>query len=220
MSWYLRNVTDELLDCLFAIRTTGIIPISELDPSGTTYPVGAVWYEPTPWFVLTRLLARIDCRFSDYAFIDFGCGKGRTLLEARMFPFQEVAGIELSSELCAAAEKNICSARILPRRAHLTVVTRMDAQTFEFPLTPCILYFYDPFDAHCMRQLAERLQQSIRDHPRDVVIIFFTPCKNTSFYDVNSLHEISSGVLFVPFRGEREYAILRTKRSHVERIAP
>ena len=39
-------------------------------------------------------------------FVDFGCGKGRTLVVAAELGFAGVRGVEFAAELCESAEKN------------------------------------------------------------------------------------------------------------------
>jgi predicted O-methyltransferase YrrM len=72
-------------------------------------------YQPSPVYSLRRLLGRLAIRYRDYSFVDFGSGKGRTLLIASELPFKQVIGVEFGEELHLQAERNI--ARYGPRAA-------------------------------------------------------------------------------------------------------
>lgn len=43
----------------------------------------------------------------DYTFVEIGCGKGRSVIVGSEFPFKEIVGLELSSDLVRIARSNI-----------------------------------------------------------------------------------------------------------------
>jgi hypothetical protein len=54
-----------------------------------------------------RVLESFDIALEGLTFIDFGSGKGRTLLMASEYPFRQIIGLEFSPELHRIAESNI-----------------------------------------------------------------------------------------------------------------
>lgn len=52
-------------------------------------------------------LNRIPICHSDFIFMDFGSGKGRTLLLASEFPFKKIVGVEFCPELNRVARRNV-----------------------------------------------------------------------------------------------------------------
>src|SRR5204863_4068199 len=111
------------LDRSLGAETTRIVEIGALDIDSTN-AVHAVRYQPSAVELARRSLA--DCRidYSQYTFVDYGCGKGRVLLLAAQHPFQEVIGVEFAPELHKIAEANLEAARArvtatIPARAVL-----------------------------------------------------------------------------------------------------
>lgn len=197
-------------DLLFNVDTRGIVPLEELAIAAESREHG-VWYEPTPWFALSTLLRRLACDFRRYDFVDFGCGKGRTLIEAARFPFREVTGVEFAPALSTIAKANLHRARLLRRRAEAVRVVTEDALHYDLPRNPCVLYFYNPFKEQMMRRLAERVAASYAGRPRDLIAIFYARCEDRSFRELNFLAEVGAGSMSGPLGGRRmEYRILRS----------
>lgn len=96
--------------------------------------------------------------FASSTFIDYGCGKGRALLEAARFPFDRVIGVEFAAELVEIATRNrdiMAAKRALAAQVDILC---MDAAAFVPPDDrPLVIYFYDPFDDAVMAPVAGRL---------------------------------------------------------------
>ncbi len=206
-----NNTLSNALDLIFNVDTRGVTPIAELDIRAETREQG-FWYEATPWFSLSAILRRLDCNLDSYVFIDFGSGKGRTLIEAARFPFRAVIGVEFSPELCAVAEANLRRVRFFRRRAREVGVKCQDAAVFDLPRAPCILYFYNPFNADVMRMIAERIKASFKANPRDIVAVFYAENENDIFHSLSFMSEIDRGRIADAVTGRwREYSILRSR---------
>src|SRR5262249_42120032 len=128
----------------------------------------AVEYFATPTIVFRRALAALHIDPRRFVFVDYGCGKGRVLLQAARLPFQRVEGIELSAALHDAAVANIAQAKLkAPARVH-----HMDAVEYEPPAVPLVLYFFNPFGAPVLGQVLRRVEASLRAAPREVYAIY------------------------------------------------
>jgi hypothetical protein len=110
---------------------------------------------------------------SDYAFIDFGCGKGRLLLLAMALPFRSITGIELRRELCDQASSNLQTHRKAASRKLSCI--NIDAQEFEFPKEKMVLYFFNPFGEDVLRTVLKNLGRSLNSCFRDVIVVLDTP---------------------------------------------
>jgi hypothetical protein len=51
-------------------------------------------------------------------------------------------------------------------------VQTRDAATFDFPPTPLLLHLYHPFEPPLTAAVLDRLEQSVRNNPRPVVIAY------------------------------------------------
>ena len=132
-------------------------------------------YQPSPVYSLRRLLRRLDIRYPDFSFVDFGSGKGRTLLIASELPFRQVIGVEFGEELHAQAERNI--ACYGPRAAGKVTAVHVDATRFVLPDDDLVLYFFNPFNEHVLRRVLDNLIASLKTRPRKVILIYlYLPC--------------------------------------------
>lgn len=127
-------------------------------------------YQPSPVHSLRRLLRRLDIDYSTFTFIDFGSGKGRTLLVASELPFKQVIGVEFGQELHESAERNIA---LYGRRAADKVVSvHADATQFALPPDDLVLYFFNPFGAAVLDEVIANLNASLKAQPRKVILIY------------------------------------------------
>lgn len=116
-------------------------------------------------------LAGTGYSLSDYSFVDLGCGKGRALMVASDLPFDEIIGVELNPDLVSVAHSNL---ELWARTSHTCKNLRVlhdDALAFPLPEQALLLYLFNPFDAHVVSQLADRIKEAMgeRDHPIDIV---------------------------------------------------
>ncbi len=109
----------------------------------------------------------------DYAFIDFGCGKGRLLLLAMALPFRSVVGVELRKELSDQATFNLRRYRKAASRNAACVNT--NALDFEFPNEKLVLYFFNPFGEDILRAVLQNLGKSLSSCFRDVIVVLDMP---------------------------------------------
>lgn len=127
----------------------------------------------------------------EYSFIDFGSGKGRVLVAAAKHPFLNVIGVEYSQTLHKAALANIRAAK----RLKCTSVTSvcMDAQEFQIPETPCVLYFYNPFKGRIMERVLSNIRGSLLRVARPLFLIYVNPCLHEVFVRQPGLSLLKSG---------------------------
>jgi SAM-dependent methyltransferase len=127
-------------------------------------------YQPSPVYSLKRLLRRLDIDYSTFSFIDFGSGKGRTLLIAGELPFKQVMGVEFSEALHRKAEQNIAC---YPRgSAREVIALHADATQFELPADDLVLYFFNPFTKPVLDRVLANVSDSLASRPRKVILIY------------------------------------------------
>ena len=148
------------------IETASIVHLNELGLAARN----RVDYHPTPWLALRRVLSEHAVGHDD-VFIDFGCGKGRVIFQAAMYPFRKIIGVELSPELAAIARANI--ERSLPRlKCRNVEVVNQDVRDYEVPDDITIAYFFNPFKGEIFAAVLEKLLASVRRRPRELTIIY------------------------------------------------
>lgn len=103
--------------------------------------------------------ADLKVDFARTAFIDYGCGKGRAVLEAARFPFARAIGVEFAPELVAIANRN---RDIMAGKGALAAPVEflcMDAGAYQPPADlDLVCFFYDPFDDAVMAPVVDRLE--------------------------------------------------------------
>jgi hypothetical protein len=110
-------------------------------------------YQPSPVYSFRRILRSLKSDFETFAFVDFGSGKGRTLLVAAEFPFKRIVGIEFSEELNACAMQNIAATGASKDRD--IEIVQSDASCYALPTEDLVLYFFNPFTEPVLRRTGE-----------------------------------------------------------------
>jgi SAM-dependent methyltransferase len=161
------------------VDTSGLIGAVHL-PANHPHDIHATAYYAIPPSRFKAILARWQATpperpRNDYTFIDIGCGKGRAALLASELPFKEVIGVELNPALAHIARANAASwAASQPHAAPIRIVTQ-DATELDLPVSPCVLYLYNPFSPHVAARLIRHIEASLRANPRSLDILYFTP---------------------------------------------
>ena len=165
------SAADRLQDLWHGIDTaTGLSGYVSLDGAG---PIGdrsaANPYVPTPYGTLRRLFAALPSDMSRYSFIDFGSGKGRTLIVAAQHGFKEIIGVEFAKILHEQAVRNIAAASVAGRARSVLC----DAREFAIPDGPCVLFFFNPFGRPIMDPVACNIALSFAAEPRHIIIALY-----------------------------------------------
>lgn len=172
VAWSLRRWHDARFDRRHGTDTTGRLDLDRLS-IGSPNKSHGVYYEPTPRRTFHRIMRHLPRALEAYAFVDYGCGKGRVLLLAAPYRFRRVVGVEFSQELCAVARRNVeAYARATGRTWPIEVVCG-DAAEFAIPDGPCVLYFYNPFDRVLMKRIAERVRDSWERDRRKMYVAYY-----------------------------------------------
>jgi hypothetical protein len=164
--WY--RFLDRRYDRRFAVDTAGIEALPEI------YARVGNDYSPTTRSTFFILLRQLDVDYTNFTFIDFGCGKVKCLLLAAELPFKQVIGIEFSPSLAGVAEDNLKSYRGKRRCSNFQVACT-DAGEYAIPDEPAIYYFYDPFVAEVWAKVLENIRHSLATAPREIYIIYLDP---------------------------------------------
>ncbi|MGA9544824.1 MAG: class I SAM-dependent methyltransferase [Candidatus Sulfotelmatobacter sp.] len=136
-------------------------------------------YQPTQPDLFREMLAALKQQnhfeFHDFVFVDLGSGKGRTLLMASDYPFRRIVGVELLPALHEAAEENLSKYRSESQKCFALESICADATEFSFPAEPMVLYLFNPFPESGLRRMVANLEQSLREHPRAVFLLYHNP---------------------------------------------
>ena len=175
----LRNAVGQarcrIFDWQHRVHTCGNSNLAGLTIVGHNSSHGGPYYPSHPKF-LFEVFSSLNIDYPSYSFVDVGSGKGRVLLIASEFPFSEIIGVEFATELHEIACQNIRRYRSKTQRCKNVKSLNLDAIEFDVPLTPLVLYFFNPFRPPIWIPVLQRLQRSLDSQPRDVILIYENPC--------------------------------------------
>ncbi len=163
--------------------------------------VGENWshgrgYHPAPSQSLHDRLQNLNVDFSDYVFIDFGSGKGRSLFTASNFPFKKIIGVEFSRSLHETASSNVKTYTSSEQKCFDIVPVLQDAAAFEIPIGKTVFYFYDPFGESVMRPVFENVVQAINQSREKCYVVYFNPVFAEYFEDSDCFRRVEHGTEF------------------------
>src|SRR6185369_434405 len=161
-------------DWQHGVSTCGDANLANLTLVGKSADHG-VFYHPAHPKLLFELFNSLKIDFPSYTFVDLGSGKGRALLVASEFPFAKVIGVEFAAVVLDIASQNIQSYQSKTQKCENVQSVNLDAAEFEIPLTPLVLYLFNPFRPAVLIPVLQRLQRSLDAHPRDVILMYLAP---------------------------------------------
>jgi SAM-dependent methyltransferase len=183
-----RGLSDTASRCVFHLKdlwfdwrqgmdTSGVVSLANLDLNSVEQG-HAMHYEPTPLPVIEEVLqtlGEVGCRFEEFAFVDLGSGKGRTVVRAARYPFKKVVGVEISPGLHQVALQNVVKAT--RHSSGLTTIecVREDAAQFPIPRTDAVIYLYHPFDALILGRVLENIRASLEKVRSTVYVVYVYP---------------------------------------------
>lgn len=170
----MSRLVDTIYDWRYGLDTNKRSELSEMDIEADSVSHGSP-YQPTGVMAFSKLMQEIEFP-ADPVFIDYGCGRGRTLVLAAMAGFKKITGIEFAEDLCQSARANIdkMQGRFPGGKADIIVICD-DVKAYEYTDTENVFYFFYPFDNVIMNKVVEDIESSINSFPREAVIIEYVP---------------------------------------------
>lgn len=162
-------------------------------------------YQPIPPEQFREIMSALsghlapDTNFSQFTFIDIGAGKGRALLLASEFGFRRIIGIELIPELVEVARENVGKFERRGSYSRIEVVCG-DATDFVLPAGPAVVFLFNPLPQSSLRKFLENLEQSLRQNPYPVNVVYANPIFEQIIESVPSLTRIGETAQCLLFR--------------------
>ncbi|MEM7315687.1 MAG: class I SAM-dependent methyltransferase, partial [Planctomycetota bacterium] len=133
--------------------------LSEIDSPNWEFARG---YHPVTADALKAVITNLSIDWTQYAFIDFGSGKGRSLFVASDFPFAEIYGVEFSPALHEVAVANVRTYQNPVQKCFQIHPVLSDAATYQIPNRPTVFYLYDPFGEPVISKVFQRITDACR----------------------------------------------------------
>lgn len=132
-------------------------------------------YEALNYYILETLLDNFCKLFPDEKnLVDVGSGKGRIMVAAAHYGFTNITGIDFAKELCEAATTNV--KKINEKFPHTTFrICCKDVLNYEINAEDKVFFLFNPFNKEIMEKFSEKIDQSARQHPRNIYLIYANP---------------------------------------------
>jgi hypothetical protein len=161
---------DRQFDDEFGVDTGGKVSLDDLKIESENKEYGSKYQGINPvWLKMMITASSIDP--SEFKFIDLGSGKGRALLIASEFAFEQIIGVEFSPELNATARRNVDLYASDRQRCRNLVCICGDAAAYAPPPGPIVLFLNNPFEDRILRRVLKRFQDSLAAEPRRMFIL-------------------------------------------------
>ena len=184
----MRTPSNDVFDRGYGVDTDGEFDgwtyLSDLEIPSTNWIHGNNYAAIDP-ARFRAAMSTLPIKFEDFAFVDFGSGKGRALMLASEFPFKRIIGVEFSPELHAIAKSNIRNfeySKSGPLKSEFSGPASvrlesmcMDFLDFPLPLEPSVFFLFDPCDEYVLEKLLFRIGASLAAHPRRIHLIYLAP---------------------------------------------
>jgi len=167
------TLRDYTFDWKYGTDTAAWASLADLTIDSQNSPKG-VDYHPTRIKPFYKVFQTLNLP-SQAGFVDFGCGKGRTLTMAADLGFSRVVGVEFSKALCEIARRNLAIYQQTNNAVAEVSVVESDAVDYEIDPADQIFYFFHPFDESVLRKVMENICRSLDRCPRKIWIVYYEP---------------------------------------------
>ena len=145
-------------------------------------------YEPTPYWILERLLDEYEINNEDHV-VDFGCGKGRLNFFIHYKTGAYVRGIEMNEKFLNEAKENL--KHYSQKQKERIQFHCCLAEDYSIQPTDNRFYFFNPFTIPIFRQVLSNILLSVEEQYREVHLILYYPSEDYIYYlDNQSVFEL------------------------------
>lgn len=157
-----NRVEDAWWEWRLGIRTTGA---EKLNRAGDAHRYGYLAYH-TYFSIFDALQLR-----ADDVVVDLGCGKGRVVCIAALYPILQAVGVEIDPLLYTECRMN--AGRMRRRQAPIRCEC-MSATDFDYDAATVLTLFH-PFGAATLQAVLGRVEDSLRRRPRELRLVYINP---------------------------------------------
>ena len=164
--------------------------------------VHASIYQGCNYYILQKAFNYLQGIHENNNLVDFGCGKGRALVVAAHFGFQNIIGIDFAKGLCELAKENILKNEDLYPAAKFNIICD-DVVNYKIEKDQTAFFFFNPFDEVVMLKVVKNILSSLKEHQRKIYVIYANPVHKEIFlsagfeedFYLKKLHYLESSIL-------------------------
>jgi len=155
----------------------GMVEIYEMDGPDVVKEHATKYEASNPVFY-KKMFYNLNWPYQTSTYIDFGCGKGLSLVYAYELGFKKVIGVEFSPKLAQTALTNLQKFSNHKGGKVDFEITNIDASQYEIPSTADCFYFFNPFDAFILDKVMQNILKSLELNPRKILIVYINAIHN------------------------------------------
>jgi SAM-dependent methyltransferase len=163
-------------DLEFGVRTSGLVAGRHLNAGHPNDRHATAYYAVAPSIFQSLLVRWRRCGpahdLDEYSFIDLGAGMGRAVLLAAQYRYHAAIGVEFHPTLARIARRNVALWRIAGRARTTMKIHCRDAEQFNLPDGPCLIFLFNPFGAPVLRRLLKAWSQTLIGREQQVDILY------------------------------------------------
>jgi SAM-dependent methyltransferase len=171
----------------YGVDTSGLVYDLPTGHENDAYNNGYFGVAPS---LFHQIFERLQVDYRRFTFVDLGSGKGRALLLASSYPYQEVIGVELSPLLDRIARVNIAHYARSHEPGPPVRSIQADAAEFCWPPGPLLVYMWNAFTEPVMRRVLENLNSALTGQPREMYLVYVHPELEEMLYDLPWLERL------------------------------
>ncbi len=137
-------------------------------------------YQGCNYYILEKCFNYLLSINANKNIVDFGCGKGRAMVVAAHYGFDNITGIDFAKSLCNAAEQNIKSCKLLYPSIEFKIICD-DVANYKIKNSTNVFFFFNPFDEVVMLKVVKNILASLKEKLRKVYIMYVNPVHKEIF---------------------------------------
>ncbi len=158
----------------YNVETSGFVPVERIHQDSKLQALINPYAASQPSIVRAAFTSLGNVE--EYNFVDLGCGKGRATLVATEFPFAQIVGVELSSDLAKVARRN--AAIVAKRFFARTQVTIHTGNMLEYEPAKgkLVVFFYHSLRRPLLLELLKKLEALLASgHNSHMFVVYQNP---------------------------------------------
>ena len=184
----LSRLFDWSFDMRHSLQTSRRHQLSELEGLDESGAERGQMYQPTGVLPFRKICKKVGV-IEDSVFLDFGSGKGRTLVLAAESGAKVSIGVEFSPELCEVAESNLETYKANTSVNCEFELVCADAREYKYRGDETVFYLFYPFDATVMKAVLENLEKELKRNRREAFVIYYYP-QERAILDSSEIFEV------------------------------
>jgi len=137
-------------------------------------------YQASNYFILEKGFNYLQSINENKNITDFGCGKGRAMIVAAHFGFNNITGIDFAKALCLSGEKNIQETQQLYPLVKFNIICD-DVVNYKIKIDQTVFFFFNPFDEVIMLKVVKNILSSFKEKERKIYIMYANPVHKEIF---------------------------------------